>query len=162
MSEETLEPCHPSTAEITELMMPRHVNNWGNVFGGVILSMVDKAGGLAAMRHARGPSVTVSFNRVEFKEPIYAGELVTCSARVTYVGRTSMEVWVSVEAENPMTGAKRHTNDCYVTFVAIDPEGHPKPVRPLILETDEDRQYFEQGRMRRASREELDRQLERG
>jgi len=140
--------------------MPKHVNNWGNVFGGVILSMVDKAGGLAAMRHARGPTVTVSFNEIEFKEPIYAGELVMCSSRVTYVGRTSIEVWVTVEAENPMTGTQRHTNDCYLTFVAIDQNGRPKPVRPLLLESDEDREHFEHGRRRRENREALDRELE--
>lgn len=159
MTDQPLEPCLPSTAEITELMMPMHVNNLGNVFGGVVLSMVDKAGALAAMRHARGPSVTVSFDRVEFKLPIYAGELVTCKARVTFVGRTSMEIWVCVEAENPMTGVTRHTNDCYLTFVAVDKEGRPTPVRGLLLENEADRLYFEQGKLRRTSRRALDAQL---
>jgi acyl-CoA hydrolase len=160
MTEHQLAPCAPSTAEITKLMMPMHVNNLGNVFGGVVLSMVDEAGALAAMRHARGPCVTVSFDRVEFKLPIYAGEMVTCKARVTYVGRTSMEIWVCVEAEYPMTGERRHTNDCYLTFVAIDAEGRPTPVRGLLRETEEDRKYFEQGKLRRQSRRVLDAKLE--
>lgn len=160
MTDQIREPAPPATTEITELMMPRHTNNLGNVFGGVVLSMVDKAGALAAMRHARGPCVTVSFDRVEFKEPIYAGELVTCRARVTYVGRTSMEVWVCVEAEHPMTGKIRHTNDCYVTFVAIDAEGKPTPVRELALENDEDRRHFERGKLRREARKNLDAALD--
>jgi acyl-CoA hydrolase len=160
VTQEQLEPCVPATAVITELMMPMHVNNLGNVFGGVVLSMVDKAGALAAMRHARGPTVTVSFDRVEFRLPIYAGEMVTCKARVTYVGRSSMEIWVCVEAEHPMTGEVRHTNDCYLTFVAVDADGRPTPVRRLLLENDEDRRYFEQGKLRRQARQVLDAQLE--
>jgi acyl-CoA hydrolase len=159
MSRNKLEPCAPSTVEITELMMPMHVNNLGNVFGGVVLSMVDKAGALAAMRHARGPCVTVSFDRVEFKLPIYAGEMVTCKARVTYVGRSSMEIWVGVEAEYPMTGEVRHTNDCYLTFVAVDADGRPTPVRGLLLENDDDLRRFEQGKLRREARRVLDAQL---
>ena len=140
--------------------MPMHVNNLGNVFGGVVLSMIDKAGALAAMRHARGPAVTVSVDRVEFKLPIYAGEMVTCKARVTYVGRSSMEIWVRVEAEHPMTGEVRHTNDCYLTFVAIDADGRPTRVRGLLLETAEDKRHFEQGLLRRQARQTLDAQLE--
>lgn len=159
MAQNPLEPGIPSVAVITELMMPMHVNNLGNVFGGVVLSMVDKAGALAAMRHARGPCVTVSFDRVEFKLPIHAGELVTCMARVTYVGRSSMEIWVHVEAEFPMTGEIRHTNDCYLTFVAIDAKGRPTPVRGLLLETEDDKRHFEQGKLRRLARHVLDAQL---
>lgn len=160
VTDKDLTPCPPATAEITELMMPMHVNNLGNVFGGFLLSMVDKAGALAAMRHARGPCVTVSVDRVEFKLPIYAGELVTCKARVTFVGRSSMEIWVHVEAEHPMTGEVRHTNDCYLTFVAIDADGRPIPVRGLVLENDEDERHFEQGGLRRRARQTLDAQLE--
>lgn len=160
MTKNKLEPCVPSTTEITELMMPMHVNNLGNVFGGVVLSMVDKAGALTAMRHARGPCVTVSFNRVEFKLPIYAGELVTCKARVTFVGRSSMEIWVRVEAEYPMTGEVRHTNDCYLTFVAVDANGRPTQVRGLLLETEDDERHFEQGKLRREARKALDAKLE--
>ncbi|RMH21124.1 MAG: acyl-CoA thioesterase [Gemmatimonadetes bacterium] len=162
MSDEVLEPRAPSqsASEITELMMPLHVNNLGNVFGGVVLSMVDKAAALAAMRHAGRPCVTVSIDRVEFNEPIYAGELVTCAAQVNYVGRTSMEVGVCVCAENPITGRRRRTNDCYLTFVALGPDGRPAPVRPLRLETPDEERRFEEGKKRRAARQQLERELE--
>ncbi|HEX9887741.1 MAG TPA: acyl-CoA thioesterase [Longimicrobiales bacterium] len=136
-------------------MMPHHVNNLGHVFGGVVLSMVDRAAAVAAMRHAGKPCVTVSIDRVDFREPIYAGELVTCSARVNYVGRTSMEVGVTVQAENLLTGVTRHTNTCFLTFVAIDADSRPTPVPPLELETDEDHKRFHEGKRRREVRQAL-------
>jgi len=135
--------------------MPHHVNNLGHVFGGVVLSMVDRAAAVAAMRHAGKPCVTVSIDRVDFREPIYAGELVTCSARVNYVGRTSMEVGVTVQAENLLTGVTRHTNTCFLTFVAIDADSRPTPVPPLELETDEDHKRFHEGKRRREVRQAL-------
>ena len=87
--------------------MPNQVNHLGHVFGGELLSMVDRAAAVCAMRHASGPCVTVSIDRVDFVEPIYTGELVTCKARVNFVGRTSMEIGVRVVAENLITGEKR-------------------------------------------------------
>lgn len=148
-----------SASEITELMMPGHVNNLGHVFGGVLLSIVDRAAAVAAMRHAGQPCVTVSINQVDFREPIYAGELVICNARVNYVGRTSMEVGVRVVAEHPISGVRRHTNDCFLTFVAIDNNSRPTRVPGLELVTDEDRQRFEEGKLRREHRQALDREL---
>lgn len=159
--DERAEPRPPSESRstVSELMMPGDVNNLGHVFGGVLLSMVDRAAAVAAMRHAGRPCVTVSIDRVEFKEPIYAGELVTCDARVNFVGTTSMEVGVRVIAENLLSGSRRHTNTCFLTFVAIDEDGRPVPVRKLDLETDEDRRRFDEGRRRREARRELDREL---
>ena len=148
-----------STTEITEFMLPGDVNNLGHIFGGVLLSMVDRAAAVTAMRHARQPCVTVSINRVDFKEPIYAGELVMCSARVNYVGRTSMEIGVRVVVEHPITGRRRHTNDCFLTFVAIDENSRPAPVPGLELITDEDRERFEDGKRRRENREALEKEL---
>ena len=148
-----------SASEISELMMPGDVNNLGHVFGGVLLSMVDRAAAVTAMRHARQPCVTVSINQVDFKESIYTGEFVTCSARVHYVGRTSMEIGVRVVAEHLITGRRRHTNDCFLTFVAIGENGRPAPVPGLTLITDEDKERFEDGRRRRENREALDREL---
>jgi uncharacterized protein (TIGR00369 family) len=140
-------------------MMPQHVNNLGHVFGGVVLSMVDRAAAVVAMRHAGQECVTVSIDRVDFREPIYAGELVICEARVTYVGRSSMEVGVKVLAENLFTGVARHTNTCFLTFVAIDEHHRPVPVRPLDLQSDEDRKRFQEGRRRREVRQALAREL---
>jgi acyl-CoA hydrolase len=148
-----------SASEIAELMMPGDVNNLGHVFGGVVLSMVDRAAAVTAMRHARQPCVTVSINQVDFKEPIYTGEFVTCSARVNYVGRTSMEIGVRVVAEHPITGRRRHTNDCLLTFVAIDENSRAAPVPRLELVTEEDKERFEDGRRRRENREALEREL---
>ena len=148
-----------SASEITEFMMPGQVNNLGHVFGGVVLSMVDRAAAVTAMRHARQPCVTVSINQVDFKEPIYAGEVVTCKARVHYVGRTSMGIGVHVVAEHPITGRRRDTNDCFLTFVAIDENSRPAPVPGLKLITEEDKERFEDGKRRRENREALEREL---
>jgi len=150
---------HESASEISELMMPGDVNNLGHVFGGVVLSMVDRAAAVTAMRHARQPCVTISINQVDFKEPIYTGEFVTCSARINYVGRTSMEIGVRVVAEHPISGRRRHTNDCLLTFVAIDENSRPAPVPGLELTTDEEKERFEDGRRRRENREALEREL---
>lgn len=148
-----------SASEITQLMMPGDVNNLGHVFGGVLLSMIDRAAAVTAMRHARQPCVTVSINRVDFKEPIYAGEFVSCTAKVSFVGRTSMEISVEVVAEHPITGQRRHTNDCFLTFVAIDEKSRPTLVPELELVTEEDRQRFEDGKLRREHREAFEREL---
>jgi uncharacterized protein (TIGR00369 family) len=154
-------PPSESIAVVSELMMPHQVNNLGHVFGGELLSMVDRAAAVAAMRHAGRAVVTVAIDRVDFKEPIYTGELVTCTARVNLVGRTSMEVGVRVEAENLLSGRKRHTNTCLLTFVAIDENHRPCAVRPLDLSDPEDERRAREGRRRRQVREELDRELER-
>ena len=160
----TLEPRAPSHSEsiVSELMMPQHVNNLGHVFGGVVLSMVDRAAAVAAMRHSGGRAVTVSIDRVDFQEPIYAGELVTCHARVNFVGRSSMEIGVEVHAENLITGVRRHTNTCLLTFVALDESGRPTPVRRLTLEGPGDEQRFREGRRRREVRQALDEELSGG
>lgn len=152
-------PAAPSQSMVSELMMPHHVNNLGHVFGGVILSMVDRAAAVAAMRHAGRACVTVSIDRVDFREPIFSGELVTCSAQVNYVGRTSMEVGVRVEAEHLLRGTLRHTNTCFLTFVAINTEGRPVPVPKLKLKTEEERQRFHEGERRREVRRALAEEL---
>jgi len=162
MTVRDMSPKSPASSEavVSEMMMPHQVNNLGHVFGGELLSMVDRAAAVAAMRHAGSPVVTVSIDRVDFKEPIYTGELVTCTARVNFVGRTSMEVGVRVEAENLLTGVKRHTNTCFLTFVAIDAKHRPCGVRPLDVSDPEDERRFREGKRRREVREALDRELD--
>jgi acyl-CoA hydrolase len=91
-------------------------------------------------------------DRVVFHEPIHLGELVTAKASVNFVGRTSMEVGVNIEAENLVTGQRRHTNSCYVTFVAIDKEGRPVSVPPVVPDTDEEKRRYENAKVRRARR----------
>jgi acyl-CoA hydrolase len=162
MSQSAAAPKKPeaSVAVVSELMMPHQVNNLGHVFGGELLSMVDRAAAVTAMRHAGRPSVTVSIDRVDFVEPIFAGELVTCTARINFVGRTSMEIGVRVEAENLLSGRKRHTNTCLLTFVAIDENHRPCPVPQLDLSDPDDERRAHDGRRRREVREQLDRELQ--
>jgi acyl-CoA hydrolase len=128
-------PVKESQHETSELMMPHHGNNLGHVFGGVVLSMMDKTAAVAAYRHARLNVVTASIDRVDFREPIHVGDLVVMKASVNYVGKTSMEVGVRVEAEELLTGRRRHTNSCYLTFVAVDRNGKPIEVPGLVTET---------------------------
>src|SRR3990172_3334062 len=152
----TPRPVSSSQTTMAELMMPHMANVLGNVFGGVVLSLVDRVAAVAAIRHARQPCVTVSVDRVDFIEPIHVGELVTALASVNFVGRTSVEVGVRIEAENLMTGARRHTNSCYVTFVALDPTGRPVPVSPVQPETEAERRRYTAAEQRRRRRlEEL-------
>ena len=142
-------PASASQSTMSELMMPHMANNLGNVFGGVILSLIDRAAAVAAARHARGPCVTVAVEKVEFREPIHLGELVIAKANVNYVGHTSLDVGVRVEAENMATGERRHTNSCHLVFVAIDGDGRPKPVPPVLPESDREKQWFDHARKRR-------------
>jgi acyl-CoA hydrolase len=133
-------------------MMPQHSNNLGHVFGGVVLSMMDKTAAVAAIRHARMTCVTVSVDSVAFREPIHLGELLIMKASVNFVGRTSMEVGVRVDAENLLSGVRRHTNSCYLTFVAVDSAGRPVPIPQVVPETDSERERYEAARERRRRR----------
>jgi acyl-CoA hydrolase len=137
---------------MSELMMPHMANVLGNVHGGVLLGMMDRVAAVAAIRHAQRTCVTVSVDRVHFREPIHVGELVTMYASVNYAHRTSIEVGVRVEAENILTGVTRHTNSCYLTFVAIDRDGRPVAVPPVVPEDDEERQRFQAAELRRSQR----------
>jgi acyl-CoA hydrolase len=119
-------------------MMPQHANNLGHVFGGVVLAMMDKAAAVAAIRHARRTCVTASIDRVDFREPIHVGDLVVMRASVNFVGRTSMEIGVRVEAEDLLSGRRRHTNSCYLTFVAVDLDGRPAEIPGLHPESPEE------------------------
>lgn len=146
---------HPmsfSKAELTTLVMPHMQNILGDLFGGHLLSMVDQAAAVAAIRHAGGPAVTASFDRVDFRERIKLGALVTCSATVDYVGNSSMDVSVEVYAENVATGERRHTHTARVVFVAIDDQGKPRRVPRLVPETPEERERYERARVARTER----------
>ena len=152
MKSETLGTVRETQHETTQLMMPQHANVLGNVFGGVILSMMDTAAAIAAIRHARRPCVTASVDRVDFRESVHIGDLVIMKATVNYVGRTSMEVGVRVETEHLLTGVRTHTNSCYLTFVAIDENGKPVEVPPIKPETPEQIRRYEAAKQRRARR----------
>lgn len=141
-----------SRAELTTLVMPHMQNVLGDLFGGQLLSMVDQAAAVAAIRHAGGPAVTASFDRVDFRERIPVGALVICLAMVDYVGNSSMDVTVEVFAEDVPTGVRRHTHTAHVVFVAIDADGKPKRVPRLIPESAEDKARYDRAQAHRMGR----------
>jgi acyl-CoA hydrolase len=143
-----------SKAELTQLVMPSMQNVLGDLFGGHLMAMVDQAAAVAAIRHAGGPAVTASIDRVDFRERIPVGALVTCAAQVDFVGNTSMFVSVEVYSEIVSTGERKHTHTAHAVFVAIDDTGKPKRVPRLIPESDEEKTRFERARAHReASRQ---------
>ncbi len=141
-----------SCVVMTQIMSAQDANLAGNVHGGVIMYHIDNAAGSAAMRHARSLVVTASIDRLDFHNPVHVGDLLTVRACVNYVGRTSMEVGVRVEAENILEGRRRHTASAYLTFVALGPDGRPLVLPPLILETDDERRRNVEARARRETR----------
>jgi uncharacterized protein (TIGR00369 family) len=141
-----------SRVRLHQLMLPEHGNALGNVHGGLIMKMVDEAGAIAAMRHAQRPCVTMAIDSMTFRQPVHLGELLVCDARVTFVGRTSIEVSVQVHSENPITADVTHTNSAHLVYVALGPDGRPCPVPALELESDEDRRAHAEGVLRQAER----------
>jgi acyl-CoA hydrolase len=145
-------PMSHSVGTITTIVMPHMQNVLGDLFGGNLMAMVDQAAAVAAIRHAGSPAVTASIDRVDFRERIPVGSLVTCEARVDFVGNTSMDISVEVYAETVSTGARRHTHSAHVVFVAIDQNGRPKRVPRLVPETDEERARYARAEAHRLSK----------
>jgi uncharacterized protein (TIGR00369 family) len=141
-----------SQLTMSQMMTPQDINPAGNVHGGVIMKLIDTAGGLVANRHTRSNTVTASIDRLDFHHPVFVGDLVTFKASMNYAGTTSMEVGVRVEAENVFTGVVRHTASAYLTFVSLDANGKPKSVPPLILETDDEKRRNAEAMSRREVR----------
>jgi uncharacterized protein (TIGR00369 family) len=138
---------------MTHLVLPQDANPAGNLHGGVILRHIDTTAGVVAKRHTRGNVVTVSIDRMAFKQPAYMGELLIFKASLNHVGRSSMEIGVRVEAENLRTGEVRHTNSAYLTFVALDDNGKPTPVPPLLLDTPTEQRRYREAELRRELRQ---------
>ena len=141
-----------SRTTLSQIMGPQDANSLGNVHGGVIMKMVDETGAVAAMRHSQQVVVTVAVDSMTFKEPIRISDVVTVSAELTYVGRTSMEVRVEVQAEHPIRGGKNQTNTAFLVYVALDAEGHPCEVPPLMLESDQEKQRWRNAEQRQSFR----------
>jgi acyl-CoA hydrolase len=141
-----------SSAVLAHWMGVSDANALGTIHGGAVMKLVDEAAGIAALRHAHRPAVTVGVDRMTFLVPIRVGELVTFSATVNAAWRTSMEVGVRVEAENPRTGEVRHTSTAYVTMVALDDDGQPVAVPRLVPETDAEQRRMREAELRRANR----------
>jgi acyl-CoA hydrolase len=143
-------PMSFSVGQITTFVMPHMQNIRGDLFGGELMALVDQAAAVAAIRHAGGPAVTASIERVDFRERIPLGALVTCVATVDYVGNSSMDISVEVYAERVSSGEKRHTHTAHVVFVALDEAGKPKRVPRLVPETDEERARYARAEAHRA------------
>lgn len=146
---------------MTHLVLPQDANPAGNLHGGVILKHIDTTGGVVAKRHSRSNTVTVSIDRMAFKEPAYMGELLTFKASLNHVGRSSMEIGVRVEAEDLKTGQVRHTNSAYLTYVALDTNGKPTKVPPLKVEGETAERRFKEAKLRSEMRQK-ERELEKG
>jgi uncharacterized protein (TIGR00369 family) len=137
---------------MVQIMTAQDTNIAGNVHGGVIVKLMDNAAGVVAARHARSRVVTASIDRLDFHHPVFVGDLVTLKASLNLVGNTSMEVGVRVESENVITGESQHTASAYLTYVALDKEGKPMVLPPLILETEEERRRNSEAKVRRQNR----------
>lgn len=137
---------------LSKMMEPQDTNPFGAIHGGVIMKLIDVAGAVAAMRHCRSNAVTVSVDRLDFLEPVRVGELVLFKAGINYVGRSSMEAGIRVEAENLQTGQVRYVASAYVTYVAVDGQGRPISAPPLELETEDDKRRWDDAHRRRQVR----------
>jgi len=144
-----------SKSEYAELALPNDANPLGNLLGGKVMHLVDMAGALAAMRHARAPVVTASIDYMNFLHPVHIGQLVMLKSSVNRVFRTSMEVGVKVFVEDLETGMTKHTSSAYLTFVALGADGKPLPVPPVVPESGEEKRRYEEAGRRRAYRLEL-------
>jgi acyl-CoA hydrolase len=138
---------------MTQIVMPMHTNGVAGVmFGGVMMQWIDVCAGVAAMRHASGAVLTASIDRLDFLSPVKVGEIVVLQAMVNYTARTSMEVGCRVETEDMRTGERRYVTKAYLTFVAVDDVGKPRPIPALELVTEDDHRRHADAELRRAQR----------
>lgn len=145
-------PASESEAVMTQVILPSDANPLNAAFGGRVMEWIDICGGVAAGRHCRHAVVTASMDDLHFHTPIGVGWVVTLRARVLAAFHTSMEVGVTVHAENILTGAQHLTTSALLTFVALNPDGSKAPVPPLLLKTDAEREAFAEAHVRRKAR----------
>jgi len=141
-----------SVVTLGQVMLPNDANPSGDIHGGVVMKLIDTAAGLTATRHPRSRCVTVAMDSMTFEGPVHIGDLLHLHSVLTWTGRTSMEIEVTVEAENILAGTRRRTSTAYLVYVALDADGHPKPVPPLSPTTDEERARWAAAERRRAVR----------
>ena len=138
---------------MTQIVMPMHTNGAAGVmFGGVMMQWIDVCAGVAAMRHAAGAVLTASIDRLDFISPVHVGEVVVLQAQVNYTSRTSMEVGCRVETEDPVSRTRRYVTKAYLTFVAVDVTGRPRPIAPVELASAEDERHHHDAALRRKAR----------
>lgn len=137
---------------VVQQMTHQDANLAGNVHGGVILKLIDNTAFMVGSRHTGGNVVTASIDKVDFHSPVYVGDILRVSASVNYVGKTSMEIGVRVEAEDYVTGEVRHTGSAYMTFVALDENHKPKIINQIILETEDEKRRNCEAQVRKKAR----------
>jgi len=145
-------PVSDSQVEISQIMMPPDANPAGNVFGGVIMNIIDSCALIVASRHTHLNCVTASVDRLNFLSPVFIGNVVIAKGSINYVSRSSMEVGVSVDAECLVTGRKAHVASAYLTYVALDENDKPTKIPGLVLENDEQKKRFKEAEERRKNR----------
>jgi len=150
-----------TSVTMAQVMLPPDANPAGNVHGGAIMKLIDTAASVVASRHARRNAVTASIDMLSFHSPVFVGDLLFLKASMNMVGKTSMEIGVRVEAENFITGKVRRTASAYLTYVALDEQGRPTQVPPLVLETEDERRRNREAVARRAARLEQRKREER-
>ncbi len=146
---------------MVQVVLPNDTNLLGNLLGGTLMHWIDLVGAIAAGRHARKLIVTASMEGLDFHSPVRLGSLVILKARVVYAGRTSMQVGVQVYSEEGATGKRERTSDAMLTYVAVDPDGRPSPVPPLLLRTEEEGRLAQEAKARREARLERLKRMER-
>ena len=137
---------------MTQIVLPAHTNRFGTVFGGTVMSWIDICAAVAAMRHAGSLAVTASMDQVHFLSGARTGDIMTLRAQVNWAGRTSMEVGVRAEHEDPVSGEKKHTASAYLTFVAVDEQGTPRPVPKIAPQNNEETGRYDNAAQRRKAR----------
>jgi acyl-CoA hydrolase len=145
-------PARDTQTALIRWMSIIDANSAGFVHGGIVMKLCDEAAGIAAVKHCRTRIVTAAIDRMTFRDPVHVGELLTCRASVNAVWRTSMEVGVRVESENPRTGEMRHTSTAYLTMVALDDEGRPTAAPPLLTESPDEERRMREAELRRSNR----------
>jgi acyl-CoA hydrolase len=137
---------------MSHVILPQDTNPAGNVHGGVVMKHIDNAAISVAIRHTRSNCVTASIDRLDFHNPVCLGNILALKASINLVGKTSMEIGVRAESENPYSGEVNHTASAYLTIVALDENGRPKEIPPLILETEDEERRNKAARARRKAR----------
>ena len=145
-------PVRASQSEMVEVVLPNQANPLGNILGGRVMHLIDIAAALAAHRHSHSYAATASVDHIDFRYPIKVGQMIVLKSSVNRAFNTSMEVGVKVFSEDILTGERRHTSSAYVTFVALDGKGRPKPVPPVIPETTDERRRYREAAVRREQR----------
>lgn len=141
-----------SILTMTELVLPQHTNQLGNLLGGQLMHWIDICAALAASKHSEIVCVTASVDNIDFREPIKLGDVVTLVASVNRAFHTSVEVGVKVIAENYTKAKYLHTNSAYLTFVGVDKSGKPVKTFEIIPETDEEKRRYRDALQRRERR----------